>query len=190
MAAKFTPAMTDAMNLGYELMMELGKKTLGEGLQERGWSFGFNNTKRSLGMCRYNKWKGVKQILLSTHWVNLNGVEAMEDTIRHEIAHAVDFERRGRSAHDDVWKGIAVEVGARPERCGGQGMVKPERRYKLYCKACGKTYGSKDRLTKGRYWLCRCRVEGVRQYVWVHDTKTGRHFSSMEAATHSTKRAA
>ncbi len=40
--------------------------------------------------------------------------EQVRDTVLHEIAHLVDFIRRGKSNHDSVWRAVAVEVGAAP----------------------------------------------------------------------------
>jgi len=37
--------------------------------------------------------------------------EEVEQTIRHEIGHAIDNEIRGHSAHDNTWKNIARQCG-------------------------------------------------------------------------------
>lgn len=40
--------------------------------------------------------------------------DQLYDTIAHELAHIIDQQTRGYSAHDRVWKRIAVALGANP----------------------------------------------------------------------------
>jgi hypothetical protein len=42
--------------------------------------------------------------------------DVLEDVIRHEIAHALDYEDRGRSDHGRKWKAKCRKTGANPER--------------------------------------------------------------------------
>ena len=44
--------------------------------------------------------------------------EKYEDTLRHEVAHLVDFAIRGKTNHDSWWKGIARKMGANPSSRG------------------------------------------------------------------------
>lgn len=80
------------------------------GLTEKGWTFIWGNKKRSFGTCR----KRAKTIELSTFLLPTINDESAEDTIRHEIAHALDFEDRGTSDHGYKWKAWAIKVGADP----------------------------------------------------------------------------
>ena len=59
------------------------------GLLDQCWHFNFQNKKRALGTCSYFK----KSILLSSWYVKLNEESDVEDTILHEIAHAISFIR-------------------------------------------------------------------------------------------------
>lgn len=119
-----------------QLMTELGEKHLGYPLQSKGWTCGFGNTKRALGRC----FLGRRRIELSSHYVKVGTPDIIEDTIRHEIAHAIDYVTRGTSNHDRVWKAWAVKCGAAPNRCKdlrGTGIdlgYKAER----YCPNCKK----------------------------------------------------
>ena len=80
------------------------------GLIQKGWVLRFNKRKRSLGLCSPAK----RTIYLSTYYFDrVSDAETM-DTIRHEIAHALEAVRHGTSGHGPVWKAIAREVGATP----------------------------------------------------------------------------
>ena len=68
-----------------------------------------NRPKRRLGQCRYN----TREIILSS-WIFTHCPEQVEDTVRHEVAHAVVGPGKG---HKDVWKRMAVELGASPKAC-------------------------------------------------------------------------
>lgn len=107
-------------------------------LSDRAWSFGFNNHKSSLGMCYYQ----TKRVELSMEWMKINTSSPadMEEVIRHEIAHAIDFLKRGKSDHSKKWKRICVQVGANPERCHtNKETNRPKGKYTLICDKCGHT---------------------------------------------------
>lgn len=76
------------------------------------WTFEFNYAKKSLGMCVY----GSKSIKLSSYLLPFMSDDDVKDTILHEIAHALDWECRGKSDHGPEWKKWAIKVGAKPNR--------------------------------------------------------------------------
>ncbi len=41
-------------------------------------------------------------------------LDAVEDVIRHEAAHVVEYRRHGSTGHGMRWRGIATELGALP----------------------------------------------------------------------------
>jgi predicted SprT family Zn-dependent metalloprotease len=43
---------------------------------------------------------------------NLNNRAYINDAIRHEIAHAMDYLKRGFTCHDDKWRQIAYSIGS------------------------------------------------------------------------------
>jgi predicted SprT family Zn-dependent metalloprotease len=111
-----------------------------------GWSFGFNRRKRTLGLCLYAQ----QAIELSIYFVDRNSTDEVRDTILHEIAHALVGPGH---AHDAVWKAKALEVGARPQRCGAAEM--PEGRWRARCPACGQGFSRHRRPERLGGWFCR-----------------------------------
>jgi predicted SprT family Zn-dependent metalloprotease len=110
-----------------------------------GWSFDLNRQKRTLGLCRY----GTKTIELSIYLVDRNDPEVVRETILHEIAHALVGPGHG---HDRVWKAKAIEIGARPERCGQADM--PAGRWRADCPGCGQTFSRYRKPRQMRGWSC------------------------------------
>lgn len=90
-----------AINRGYALMKM-------HGLTD--WSLKLDHARRRAGSCDYNK----KQITLSRHYVRFAEVAHIEDTILHEIAHALVGPKHG---HDAVWRMKAREIGCTATRC-------------------------------------------------------------------------
>lgn len=132
-------------------------------LPSLGWTFGFSKTKR-LGVCKGRK----KRIEISTMYSDKH----MTDTILHEIAHAIDYEIRGTSDHSEIWKSIAVQVGAKPERttseykadlsqfkyigtcptCGFQVGYKRKKRRASSCGKCSNSYNPKHKIQIVQQW--------------------------------------
>lgn len=126
--------------LALRLFDELGRELIGESLRERGWTFGFDRARTRLGVCR----PATQQITLSAHLTRTLPDADVEDTVRHEIAHALDHElhpnRRGRRAHDRTWKALARRCGATPERCfDGDIPDDPSAPYVATCLSCSTT---------------------------------------------------
>lgn len=86
-----------------------------------GWEFAFDNAKRRCGSTHF----GPKLIKLSRHFVQLNGEAEVRETILHEIAHVIAGQA-GDAGHGRIWKGIARQIGAKPERCAGAEVKMPE----------------------------------------------------------------
>jgi predicted SprT family Zn-dependent metalloprotease len=127
----------DVRKLALELMARHGL---------HGWTFGLNRRKRTLGLCRYD----AKTIELSTYLIDRNSAEEVRDTLLHEIAHALVGPGHG---HDAIWKAKAVEVGARPQRCGQADM--PHGRWQARCGGCGEAFARYRRPRRLTGWFCR-----------------------------------
>ena len=119
--------LTDAEGLARRLM---GRHGL------RGWEFGFNRRKRSLGLCRYTE----RRIELSTHFVAGHEAPEIRDVILHEIAHALAGHEAG---HGPLWRAICNAIGARPQRCGNAAM--PAGLWQAICPGCGREF---DRIRR------------------------------------------
>jgi predicted SprT family Zn-dependent metalloprotease len=122
------------------------------GLFDELWHFDFEHCKRTLGRCHYTP----KKITLSKWYVEFNNESEVEDTILHEIAHALSYIRHGSKGigHGGIWKGICREIGAIPKSCSKGNLVKPKDHYKYIddC-ACGITY---KRHRKSDFRIYRC----------------------------------
>lgn len=86
------------------------------------YSLQFGTKKRSFGTCYFFK-KVIKiHMYLSKH----SSKKELLDTILHEFAHAIDFEKNGKSSgHGKPWKNIMNELGLKPNRCGKVNTVIP-----------------------------------------------------------------
>jgi predicted SprT family Zn-dependent metalloprotease len=107
-----------------------------------GWRVELDRAKRRAGVCRFSK----KTLGFSEHFILLNEHEEIEDTILHEIAHALEWERHQGKGHSSRWKAICREIGARPERCGSYKM--PQGRFEYRCPVCGYGFFQHKRSTK------------------------------------------
>jgi predicted SprT family Zn-dependent metalloprotease len=87
------------------------------GLAERGWVGRFDRARCRFGCC----WMARREISLSLALTELNDEAQVVDTILHEVAHALAFERYGHGVgHDARWKAIAAQLGATPRACTGR----------------------------------------------------------------------
>ncbi|GEM_PF-5892833 len=85
----------------------------------------FGGGKRRLGSCHPQR----KIIRLSRHFLTLNPFSVTQDTINHELAHAIDYARRGKSNHDQHWQRIAIALGASPQ--ASTNATSPEPRWSV-----------------------------------------------------------
>ena len=142
----------EAEELAWDLMEE-------HGIYD--FDFQFNNSKTSLGKCRY----GNHRVIFLSRWFVLNNSkEEIIDTILHEIAHALDFYDRGTSDHGKNWRKHCVRIGCVPKSCS-ENTIKPNNHYKYVdtC-GCGITY---RRHRVRRHSLYRCPK--CQQELYVND---------------------
>lgn len=156
-------------------MKELGLAHLGQPLQECGWHFSFDHAKRRLGACHMGD-RG-KQITISAPLARRNGLELMEDVLRHEIAHAVDYENRGKTDHGPAWKRWARRCGANPNRLyEGEDLQEVPSKYVGVCPAaCGYEAGF-HRMIKRWYYCPDCSVKGrgaKKAFLRIEKRRTG-----------------
>jgi predicted SprT family Zn-dependent metalloprotease len=116
------------------------------------WSFAFDNAKRRCGACHYHK----RTITLSRYYVSMNAAPEVEDTILHEIAHAIAGSKAG---HGYEWQAVARRIGARPQRCADNSVAMPKAPWKITC-ANGHHLGTRHRRSRNMaHYVCRiCRT--------------------------------
>lgn len=103
------------------------KDFMGCSLQQ--WSFEWMDTMKRIGQCIY----GPKIIRYSHRFLH-RPVEEIENTLRHEIAHAIAGPAAG---HGPLWQAIAIQVGAVPQACSHVAMEDLPARWETYCTWCG-----------------------------------------------------
>lgn len=123
------------------------------GLFDKGWRFVWDKSISRYGQCRYNK----KEIGISKKLTQINEISESEDTVLHELAHALVGSGHG---HDNVWKKMCVKIGAKPERCykdedhgGSVKSLKPK--YIVVNKDTGEVYCKYHRRPKIKDWSTR-----------------------------------
>ena len=80
----------------------------------KNWKVSIDHAKRRAGSCRPLE----RVITLSKHHVTHNALDVVEDTIAHEIAHAVCYELYKDLSHGPRWKTLARSLGAEPSARG------------------------------------------------------------------------
>jgi len=123
----------------------------------------FDRAKKRLGLCCYRE----QVIQISEPYVLVNTWEAMQDTVLHEIAHAINYMKYGIEVvngkwqhHSDAWKRIAKSIGCTSEVCADpKGLVSPGGNYYILpCHCVEKNY--KIRSTTRRYTCLKCGYKG------------------------------
>jgi predicted SprT family Zn-dependent metalloprotease len=74
------------------------------------WVFRFDRARVRAGSCRFRE----RHITLAREFARLAPSTAVEDTLLHEIAHALAGPRAG---HGPAWQRIARAIGCSAERC-------------------------------------------------------------------------
>ena len=112
-----------------------------------GWKFKTGNTKRAIGRCKYSHnrsgevWN--KAIEMSQYFYRHNltngALHHMEDTMRHEIAHALDLEHHKNPPldHGWGWKKMCRITGADPTLIKDSTIISHGKsKYTLSCNHC------------------------------------------------------
>ncbi|HEX8386316.1 MAG TPA: SprT-like domain-containing protein, partial [Rubricoccaceae bacterium] len=158
------------------LMDALGRDLLGRPLSDLGWTFRFDRARHRLGLCTWARGgRPVKTVSLSRPLALALGWGVMEDVVRHEAAHAVDYETRGRSAHDAVWKALARRCGADPTATY-EGPLADDgaSKYVGSCPTCG--FSRAFYRAPTRAYVCPTCAENDRRRVYLRlvDRASGR----------------
>jgi predicted SprT family Zn-dependent metalloprotease len=145
---------------------------------------------RALGIAKRSMSGKIKQIWLSQKIIELNEKissfeQQLEDTIRHEFAHALDWEVFKSWGHGKTWKKACGMVGANPERyfIGEKVLVACHKyKYALRTRNEGTIHKYFKTLPSYNEWcnaLKDCLDKGLSIFetIEVVDLKTGRSFS-------------
>lgn len=151
---------------------ELAKELMGDYLDDT-WHLQINmRAKRILGQCKYRE----RAICLTGWYIERNSKEFVEDTILHEIAHALVGPNV--KSHGKEWKYMARKLGARPFACKNvdMGLIPSKSKYIATCKVCDKVY-RRHRLKKYQlsansrtYCLCQKNVAERVYLRWEANT--------------------
>ena len=165
----------DAVRAGAHALMDaLGREHAGQPLAALGWSFRFDRAQRRLGLCTWKRGTRLARVVsLSGPLSARLGWGVMEDVARHEIAHALDYETRGASSHDAVWRMWARRCGADPSATyDGPVPCDGSSRYLAACPACG--WQRPFFRQPSRAYACpRCEAHG-RVYLRLVERASGR----------------
>jgi SprT protein len=123
------------------------------------WTFTFDRAVRRFGNCNYTK----KRISLSKTLTLLNDELLVHETLLHEIAHALAPRNAG---HGPKWKAIASSIGCNAERCYGDEVVQPMRRYIGRCPTCATTI-SRNRRKRLSCAKCDRKFNPTHLFVWT-----------------------
>jgi len=132
-------------------------------LKDLGWTIGYSNARNAAGTCSYRGRRDFstnkiiftkKEVKLSLHLMKQNLGEGKgakwEETIRHELAHAMDVELRGKTNHDRTWRFIAGKMLSNGERTFTDSDLADNKqsKYTLICDTCKKEQRSHKKKKK------------------------------------------
>ena len=149
--------LADVEGLAHRL---LARHKAGSGL-DAAWGFGFDLSTARAGVCRYDD----RRIDLSVSYCLRATRAEIEDTLLHEIAHAIAGHRHH---HDAVWKAVARAIGCTAERC--HDVDHTPARWLGEC-GCGKQW-RRQRLSRRLRRGARCRKCGG-EIAWRLNTGAG-----------------
>ena len=106
------------------------------------------------------------------------------NTILHEIAHALDYRKRGYSNHDSKWKRVAKSIGCSGERCSsGSGVDKSQfMKWVATCPSCEKEvyYARKTKVDKACGSCCKKhnnnKYTSKYRFSWVLNPKVVKQY--------------
>lgn len=128
------------------------------------WRFRWDGAKCRFGCCKVTG----REITLSRYLVSLNNESEVIDTVLHEIAHAIAFEKHNEGGHGRVWKTVCLEIGASPSRCYDAEVVeRPRKRFKGVCPTCRREIFRHRRRNLACGKCCNGIFNSQHKFVWT-----------------------
>jgi predicted SprT family Zn-dependent metalloprotease len=120
------------------------------GLTGEGWRFVIDEQPRKrLGQCRYQR----KEIGITGWYIERNDARSVQNTILHEIAHALT---PGHN-HDWVWRQKAIDIGCDGQRCADDKKIEViPARWRGTCPECGTHYYRERRPRRNDFQCPKC----------------------------------
>ena len=136
-----------------DLVQEMAEKAIEKHLPNSDWYFEWDRAKRRMGACHY----GPKKITMSPTLVLNAKKEQIEDTILHEVAHAMVGSKYG---HGAWWRTVALSIGCNGERCHTVSTASGAK-YMAPCRGCGHIFYKFRRPRRGLsgYRCNKCKTE-------------------------------
>lgn len=136
-------------------MINLWTKTQAKYPELLTWKLDLGYGKSRLGVCTPKK----KTIRISKYLIIHESQEQINDTLLHEIAHALEWERHKTHGHGRRWQLIAIEVGAKPNRCASTEVIATlETKYTYECSKCHERTNVNRRLRLERRHCSICKT--------------------------------
>jgi predicted SprT family Zn-dependent metalloprotease len=110
----------------WDYIQALADSLMLEHLEDRQWSFGFDNGRRRAGLCSYSD----KKITVSKYLSLVHDIDDVKQTILHEIAHALSGPKAG---HGKKWLATAKKIGYRNETYTGEEIAEAYAPYQGLC---------------------------------------------------------
>jgi len=110
----------------YDYIAAMAQSLMLEHIEDRQWSFGFDNGRRRAGLCSYTD----KKITVSKYLSLVHSIDDVRQTVLHEIAHAICGPKEG---HSKKWLATAKNIGYRNETYTGEEIAKEFAPYTGLC---------------------------------------------------------
>ena len=110
----------------YSYIAAMAQSLMLEHIEDRQWSFGFDNGRRRAGLCSYTD----KKITVSKYLSLVHSIDDVRQTVLHEIAHAICGPKEG---HSKKWLATAKSIGYRNETYTGEEIAKEFAPYTGLC---------------------------------------------------------
>ena len=110
----------------YDYIAAMAQSLMLEHIEDREWSFGFDNGRRRAGLCSYTD----KKITVSKYLSLVHSIDDVRQTVLHEIAHALCGPKEG---HSKKWLATAKKIGYRNETYTGDEIAKEFAPYRGVC---------------------------------------------------------